>query len=252
MAEQHDPENEMPVAEPDEETKVEIEKTRTEGKVAQRRAKVDEKARLKAQKALAEAQEALTSAQAKVEQERESRIKTEKALTEVQEALSAVRLELEREHEARIEAEKRRAEVERAFEASITKTDLGENTETPAKLLSEEEAERRVSFIVRLTVDTRGEPQRTQVVHARSGKKETFANLDGERLAAFMRSCISAVAIAERAIPLASSLVEPGIPTSEPPKQVSSLIVSDVRVFRLGVVSAMALPLSPEEDFEIQ
>ena len=253
MAEQQDLGNEMPAAEPDEEPRVEIEKAKSEGKAAQKRAKADEKARLKAEKALAEAQEALTAAQAKVEQERESRIKTEKALTEARETLSAARLELEREREARIEAEKGRAEVGRAFEeASMTKTDLGENMETPWKTLGEERAEQRVSFIVRLTVDARGEPQRTQVEHAQSGKKDTFASLDGERLAAFMRACISTLAIAEPAISQAPPSVQVGIPTLEPPKQISSLTVSDVRVFRLGTAGAMALSLSPEEDFEVQ
>ena len=55
----------------------------------------------------------------------------------------------------------------------------------------EEGAERRVTFIVRLTVDERGQPRRTEIEHARSGKKETFAGLDVQRLTAFMEACIS-------------------------------------------------------------
>jgi hypothetical protein len=224
MAEQQDPGNEMLAAELAEESQVEIEKAKTEGKAVQRRVKADEKARLKAQKALAEAQE----------------------------ALSAARLELERERGARIEAEKRWAGVERAFEASMTKADLVENKETPWKTLGEEGAERRVSFIVRLTVDARGELQRTQVEHAQSGKKETFASLDGERLAAFMRACISNLAIAEPAISQAPLSAQVGFPTPESPKHISSLTISDVRVFRIGVADAMALNFGPEEDFLIQ
>jgi hypothetical protein len=207
---------------------------KAEIKAAQKRAKPEKKAGLKADKALAEAREALTAAQEKVEQERESRTKTEKALTEAREALSAARLEVEREREARIEAEKEPAEAERASEkASMTRTDLGEDMETPLKTLREEGAERRASFIVRLTVDARGEPRRTEVEDVQSGKKETFATLDGERLTAFMRARIGTLVIPER------------------PKQTSSLTVSEVRVFRSGAPEVMALTLEPKEAFVV-
>ena len=53
------------------------------------------------------------------------------------------------------------------------------------------EAEKRISFILRLTVDERGQPRRTEVEHARSGNKETYPGLDLQRLAAFMEACIS-------------------------------------------------------------
>jgi len=66
-----------------------------------------------------------------------------------------------------------------------------ENMEPPPTALREEGAERRVTFIVRLTVDERGQPRRTEVEHAQSGKKETFPGLDVQRLAAFMKACIS-------------------------------------------------------------
>jgi hypothetical protein len=220
---------------------------------ARRRAKAGKKAGLKAEKTLAETQEPLVAAQEDVEQEREARIKAEKALTEDREALSAARLELEREHEARIEAEKGRAEAERAFEeARITKTDLGEDMETPLKTLREEGAEQRASFIVRLTVDARGEPRRTEVEDVQSGKKETFAALDGERLTAFMRACIGTLVISEPAVPPPSPSAEVGIPVPKPAKQSASLNVSEVQVFRIGAAVAMALPLRPNEPFVIQ
>jgi hypothetical protein len=65
------------------------------------------------------------------------------------------------------------------------------NTEPPPTALGEGAAERRVTFILRLTVDERGQPRRTEIEHAKSGKKETFPGLDVQRLAAFMKACIS-------------------------------------------------------------
>jgi len=253
MAEQQNPENEMLAAEPDEKTEDELEKARTQGKATGRRAKADEKARHKAQEVLAKVQESLSGAQAKAEQERQARITAENALTEAHEALRATHSKLEQERQARVKAEKGRVDAERALEeASMTTTSLAENVETPLRRLGEEGAERRVSFIVRLTVDERGDPRRTEIEHTQTRKKESIPALDGERLAAFITSCISAATIAEPAISQASPSVEVGIPTSEPPRQTSSLTVSDVRVFRTGVPGTMVLTLSQEEAFVVQ
>jgi len=65
------------------------------------------------------------------------------------------------------------------------------NTEPLPTALGEEGAEWRVTFIIRLTVDEQGQPRRTEIEHARSGKKETFPGLDVQRLAAFMQACTS-------------------------------------------------------------
>lgn len=61
----------------------------------------------------------------------------------------------------------------------------------PPSTPEEEAIEQRISFIVRLTVDERGQPRRTEIEHAQSGKKETFPGLDVQRLVAFMKACIS-------------------------------------------------------------
>jgi hypothetical protein len=102
-----------------------------------------------------------------------------------------VKLEFEHERQAWANAEQARAEAERtlvqarkAMEAEV------ENTKLPPTTLEEEGAERRVTFIVRVTVDERGQPRRTEIEHARSGKKETFPGLDVQRLAAFMEAFI--------------------------------------------------------------
>ena len=66
-----------------------------------------------------------------------------------------------------------------------------EHGNLPPSTPEEEGIEQRISFVVRLTVDERGQPRRTEVEHAQSGKKETFPGLDVQRLAAFMKACIS-------------------------------------------------------------
>jgi hypothetical protein len=65
-----------------------------------------------------------------------------------------------------------------------------EKTEPLPAALGEGGAERRVTFVVRLTVDEQGQPRRTEVEHAKSGEKETFPGLDVQRLVAFMKACI--------------------------------------------------------------
>jgi hypothetical protein len=100
--------------------------------------------------------------------------------------------EVEQERQAQAKVEQARAEAERAL--ADTRKTIGaetENTEPLPTALGEGGAERRVTFIVRMTVDERGQPRRTEVEHAQSGKKETFPDLDVQRLVAFMKACIS-------------------------------------------------------------
>jgi len=106
--------------------------------------------------------------------------------------LAAARAEVEQERQAWLKIGQARAEAKRALaEARQAMGAEEKNTEPPPTALGEEGAERRVTFIVRLTVDERGQPRRTEVEHAQSGKKETFPGLDVHQLAAFMKACIS-------------------------------------------------------------
>ena len=99
---------------------------------------------------------------------------------------------VEQEHQTQAKAEQAKAEAESALvEARRTMGAEIENMEPLHTALGEEGAERRVTFILRLTVDEQGQPRRTEVEHARSGSKETFLGLDVHRLDAFMKACIS-------------------------------------------------------------
>ena len=164
MVAQGNPQRKRPASQPDEETRVALEKARAEAGAALARAKDEERARLKTEEALTDAQKALTAARAEVEQECRAWLKIEQARAEAQGALAQARKAM---------------------------GDEAENTEPSPTALGEEGAERRVTFIVRLTVDQRGQPRRSEIEHAQSGKKETFPGLDVQRLAAFMEACIS-------------------------------------------------------------
>ena len=137
-------------------------KSRSEARIPFSQAKFKKKTRSKSDEPLAKIQKELRAAQAEVKRERQARIKAEKALIEVQEELAAIRLEAEQEHQAPI---------------------------------------RRVSFVVRLTLNEHGEFGRTEIEHVSSSRKQNLRSLDGERLVAFMKACITPVIIPEDGIP---------------------------------------------------
>jgi hypothetical protein len=102
------------------------------------------------------------------------------------------RTEVEGERQAQAGVEQARTEAERALvEVRKAMVANAKNTEPLPTTLGEEGAERRVTFIVRLTVDERGQPRRTEIEHAKSGKIESFPGLDVQRLIAFMEKYIN-------------------------------------------------------------
>ncbi|HSL44677.1 MAG TPA: hypothetical protein VK897_14670 [Anaerolineales bacterium] len=233
--------NESHAAQLDRQDRNEITGAEVKSKPVRKGTKSEEKAKSKAEKILVETREALMAAQAKVEQERQARVNAENTLTKTQEALAAAHSKLEQERQARVKTEGARANAETPSEETrMTVPGFAETVETPAKILNDEGTERRVSFIVRLTVDERSEPRRIEIEHTQTRKKESFRYLDGERLAAFMKSYLSNVTTAH------------SLASETPPRQTFNLAVSDVRVFRTGNPGTMALKLSPEEAFVVQ
>jgi len=133
-----------------------------EAKTVTTPARAKGRARPKFDEPLAKVQKALRATQAEVKRERQARIKAEKALIETREELAAARLEAEWESQAQ---------------------------------------RRRVSFVVRLTLDEHGQFGRTEIEHVSSSRKQNFLSLDGERLVEFMKACFSPIIIPEDAIP---------------------------------------------------
>ncbi len=193
-------------------------------------AKSDKETTVAIGKTKAKAKPALTRARAK----KRVRLESGEALAEAQKGLRAAQAEVKHERKARIKAERALAKAQQALAA--------------AGLV----AEKRVSFIVRLTVDKHGQPRRTEIEPAESSRKKNFVGLDGERLVAFMNAYISPAIIPERVIPVVPSHVEVVPPAPKPLRPKASLIVSDVRVLRLGEPGFMTLTLAPEEPFVVQ
>jgi len=202
-------------AKPKRDTTVTKEKSKVNAESATNRAKVKERAKPRSDEPLPVVHEALRAAQEEVKRERQARIQAEKALAEAREELVAARLEVEQERQAQI---------------------------------------RRASFVVRLTLDKHGQFVRTEIEHVSSSRKQNFLSLDGERLVAFMKACISPAIILEDAISTAPppEKVTAPTPTPGPVRPKSSLIVSDVRVFRPEHPDFVALTLTPEESFVVQ
>jgi len=138
----------------------------TEAKTTFTKLRVKKNSRQKSAEPLTKTQKALQAGQAEIRREHQARIQVEKALTEAREALAATRLEAEHERQAQI---------------------------------------RRVSFVVRLTLNEQGQFGRTEIEHVSSNRKQNFLSLDGERLVAFMKACIDPAMIPEDGIPPASS-----------------------------------------------
>lgn len=251
MIAQDNSEDDMPNDKPDQGGKAATERTKTDAKANTKRVKAEERARFK--EALTNAQEDLAVAKMEIEQEREARINVEKELSEAEEALTTAEAKLEQERQGRIKAENAWAEAERVLkqESIVTKrTAVAKEIQPPA--FGEEGTEQRVSFVVRLTVDERGQARRTEVEHAQSGKKSSFPILDGERLAAFMRACISTVATSEPTLRPVLAPVKVGIPTQVPREPTTPMSISDVRVFRIGTPDVTTMTLSPDEAFVVQ
>jgi len=196
---------------------------------------------------------AAETAEAGATAEEQARRKEEEALTEAQETAAAARAESEEERQAQVKTKRARSEAARpSTEARKASEAQAENLELSRTALEEAGAEQPVSFAVRLTVDARGQILRTQVEHAQSRKKETFPTLDVQRLAAFMKACISLPPAQEPAIHPEPSPARAGIPTPKSPRPASDLTVSDVRVFRIGAPGVSALTLNPAEACVVQ
>ncbi len=208
--------------------------------VARARAQAEEQARLKAEEALARTQRALAAGRAVVEEEHRARVNAEKALAEARAALAAAQLEMDR---GKPVADPAQAGDPQPMDA--------ETTESSPLAGREEGAERRVSFIVRLTVDERGQPRRTEVEHAQSRRKEIFLGLDAHRLIAFIEDCLGSSITTEGSLSSAGPALREEIPAPESPKPTAGLTIAEVGVFRAGA-PGMAFALNSAEAFIVR
>ena len=197
-----------------------------------------------------EAEARATPTRGKAKKKTEQEVK--KSLPKAQGALAATQTGVEPDRQARAKVKQTRAKAEKAS-AKTKKVTRGKakKEKLPPTGLEKEGTEQRVSFVVRLTVDEQGQPRRTEIEHAQSGKKEVFPALDVQRLVSFIQACISPIS-PKPAIPAAPPPARARAPTSGIITSAVSLIVSDVQVLPLGTPGMMALTLNSDEGFTIQ
>ncbi len=210
--------------------------------------KRDKETRVAIEKTKAEARATLSRGKAKKKTEQEA----EKSPPKSQGALATTQTEVEPDRQARAKVKRTKAKAKRTT-AKTKRTARGKAKKEKLPPIGPEKvgAEQRVSFVVRLTVDEQGQPRRTEIEHAQSGKKEVFLALDVQRLVSFMQACISPIS-PKPAIPAAPPPARARAPTSEIITSAVSLIVSDVQVFPLETPGTMALTLNSDEGFTIQ
>lgn len=119
------------------------------------------------------------------------------------------------------------------------------------KMAGEDGGKRRLSFFVRIMLDERGEPRRTEIEYMQTVQDnvqqrqyKNFNTLNGDQLVAFMRSCIPPLN------PPAASPPQP-IPPPDLPLGRFDLGISDPRVFKKNAGDAATLSLHRDEDFVI-
>jgi len=135
---------------------------------------------------------------------------------------------------------------------SLTKAEKA-SQDAPRKVKQGHQARiKRVSFIVRLTVDEYGQPGRTEIEHVPSGKKQNLSNLEAAHLVTFIKSCLHAERVSEDTIPRVDTPEALTVSLLEPAEPKPSLVVSDVQVFRRGNPDFITILLAREEPFAVQ
>ena len=197
-------------------------------------------------KALADARKDVSAAQANAEQERQGRREAEKELSELRTNLAEATALLHQERQDRLKAEKGRAEAKAALEEANRSVPVQViNEEAASKEYSGEGTEHRLTFIVRLMLDERGEPRRTEIEDMKKIRKESFHALNGEQLAAFMRSFLHPVAVAATDFPRE-------IPVPESAGEMYTVNISEPQVLDRESGNAISLSVKAREAFVTQ
>jgi hypothetical protein len=213
----------------------------------------ERKARQKLEEALEEAQENNSALEKELELERKERNAAEKALAKTKDLMSSVEKQLAQEKQARAEAEKAMSEaVQSSSEGSMLKEADIEKDEVSGEIAEAHGAEQRVSFVVRMIVDSQGQARRSEIEHIQSGKKKKiFPALDVTQLAAFMSSHLSATAPPE--IVTLAKAAPPLEKTAEVRPEVEGIYldIKGVEIYRADDPRVPSLVFNAQEEMEI-
>ena len=145
------------------------------------------------------------------------------------------------------------AELE-SIEATIASEIVAEvkGSESGQRMAGEDGGERRLSFVVRMMLDERGEPRRTEIEYMQTQpdnvqprRNKSFNTLNGDQLVAFMRSCIP---------PLNPPAASPPQPIPPPDLLLGrfDLGVSNTKVFEKNTGDAATLSVRRDEAFMVE
>lgn len=190
---------------------------------------------------------------AQVKTEKQAGLKMQETLAETPEPSAIPQAEIEPGPQVSIHVGQATAEAEHAL-AKGRKASQGEvkNTKLPLPTPEGKDTEQRVSFVVRLTVDEQGRPRRTEIEHAKSGQKEVFPILDGQRLVAFIQAHLSPQVTSELHATLEPLPAITKATSLGSPRPNANLILSEVRVLQKGTSGNIALMLDADEACEVQ
>jgi hypothetical protein len=141
--------------------------------------------------------------------------------------------------------------------SAATEVTLAKNQDNLPVALSSADHEyqpqvKRVSFVIRLTLDEQSQFGRTEIQHASSGRKETFLTFDSEGLIGFMKSCINELIGSKSTIPFVQPAEVTKVTTPQEIKSEFNLVISDMLLFGSKTPDTIGMTLMSEEPFTVQ
>lgn len=221
--------------------------------VAQSEVEQERQARIKAEEVVEQIEKNISGLEEDLERERSDRRKAEQDLAETKSSLSALEQALEREKQVRIEPEKdETAQLQPDSEESFPEQAEIEPGELEEDLEEISSGERRLSFVVRLVVDSQGRTRRSEIEHIQSGKKMVSSTLDAARLATFMESNLGTTdseetVVAAKPAPLPSKTDQP-----QPLLQRTYLEIKNVGIHPKGALGSPSMVIDPQKEMEIR
>jgi hypothetical protein len=237
MDNNHTPEPESTFENESTNVRTDIAETRNDSKVLQAQVRAEKKARQHAEKKLTDAQEALSVAKAKLEKERLEREQAQQELIETQALLEKIRIEADELRQVKDNAEPEKTEADNALEY-VANTSFNEDEASTSSELYD--SEQRISFVIRLAVDKRGQTRRTQIEHALSGNKDVFPSFNVQRMVDFIESTVATIVSGEGAEALIQTETLPEEKTEKKNLELS-LAITDLQTICINDKGELAL-----------
>jgi hypothetical protein len=217
---------------------------------AQSEVEQERQARIKAEENIEQIEEDISGLEEDLERERSDRRKAEQDLAETKSSLSSLEMALERERQARIEAES--VQLQPDSEESFPEQAEIEPGELEEDLGEISSGERRLSFVVRLVVDSQGRTRRSEIEHIQSKKKMVSSTLDAAQLATFMEANLGTRDSEETVVAAKPAPVPTKADQPQPLLQRTSLEIKNVGIYPKGDLGSPSMVIDPQKEMEIR